>query len=188
MAIETPHYEILDKDGHIEHRKYDGYITASVQVKADNYKSAGSMAFSVLADYIFGNNTKNSKIAMTAPVISQKPATSEKIAMTAPVATAKLDDQKYVISFTMPASYTLENLPKPNNENVIIKTVPAHEVVASGFTGYTSEGDIEKKSNELREWANNKQINIASQPTVLRYDPPWKPGFLRKNEVCFSVV
>ncbi|MEI7632558.1 MAG: heme-binding protein, partial [bacterium] len=140
------------------------------------------------ADYIFGNNTKNSKIAMTAPVTIQKPSTSEKIAMTAPVTTAKLDDQKYVISFTMPASYTLEDLPKPNNESVIIKTMPAHEVVAIEFSGYTSEGDIEKKSNELSEWANNKHINIASQPTVLRYDPPWKPGFLRRNEVCFNVV
>ena len=188
MAIETPKYKILDKDGHIEHRKYDGYITANVQVKADSYKSAGSMAFGVLADYIFGNNTKNTKIAMTAPVISQKPATSEKIAMTAPVTTAKLDDQKYVISFTMPASYTLKDLPKPNNDNVIIKSMPAHEVVAIEFSGYTSEGDIEKKSAELREWANKKQIKLANQPSVLRYDPPWKPGFIRRNEVCFSVV
>ena len=188
MAIESPKYKVIEKDGHIELRKYDGYITANVEIKADNYKAAGSMAFGILADYIFGNNTKNSKIAMTAPVISQKPTTSEKIAMTAPVTTAKLDDQKYVISFTMPASYTLEDLPKPNNESVIIKTVTAHEVVAIEFSGYTSEGDIEKKSNELSEWANKKQINIASQPTVLRYDPPWKPGFLRKNEVCFNVV
>ena len=188
MAIETPKYKILEKDGHIELRKYDGYITANIEIKADSYKSAGSRAFGVLADYIFGNNTKNSKIAMTAPVISQKPATSEKIAMTAPVTTAKLDNQKYVISFTMPASYSLEDLPKPNNENVIIKTIPSHKVVAIRFSGYTSEGDIEKKSAELREWTNKREIKLGSQPSVLRYDPPWKPGIMRRNEVCFNVV
>ncbi|MEI7682894.1 MAG: heme-binding protein [Candidatus Saccharibacteria bacterium] len=188
MAIETPDYIIIEKDGHIEHRKYYGYITANIKVKADSYKSAGNKAFSFLADYIFGNNTKNSKIAMTAPVISQKPAILEKINMSAPVTTAKLDYRSYIISFTMPAIYTLNDLPKPNNDNVFIKAMPPHEVVAIGFSGYTSEGDIEDKSDELREWANKKQIKISSQLTVLRYDPPWKPGFLRKNEVCFKVV
>lgn len=68
MATEKPKYEILEKDGHIELRKYDGYITASIEVKADSYSSAGNKAFRSLADFIFGNNTKNTQIAMTAPV------------------------------------------------------------------------------------------------------------------------
>ena len=188
MATETPQYTVLEKDGHIELRKYDGYITANIEITADSYNDAENKAFGALADYIFGNNTKDIKIAMTAPVMSQKPTTSEKITMTAPVTAAKLDNQRYLISFTMPSSYSLEDLPKPINNKVIIKSAPAHEVVTIRFSGYTTEGHIENMANELKEWANKKQIKLAGEPTVLRYDPPWKPGFIRRNEVCFSVV
>ena len=188
MAIETPQYTVLDKNKCIELRKYEGYLSATVQVKAESYNSAANKAFRTLADYIFGNNTKNTKIAMTAPVISQKPITSEKIAMTAPVTASKLNDQMYEVSFTMPSSYSMENLPKPNNSDVIIKKIPAHELAVIRFSGYTTEVKIKKMVTELKKWASQERIKLATEPTVLRYDPPWKPGFIRRNEVSFSVI
>lgn len=188
MAIETPQYTVLDKKGRIELRRYSGYITATIAIRANSYNAAANRAFSILADYIFGNNTKNTKIAMTAPVISQKPIISEKIAMTAPVITSKLEDQTYAIAFTMPSKYSIDNLPKPNNDEISIKIMPAHEVVAITFSGYTTEGKVQKMAKELKDWASQKQIKITGEPLVLRYDPPWKPGFIRKNEVCFSVL
>ena len=188
MAIETPQYEVLDKNGRIELRRYNGYITASVVIKANSYNSAANKAFRTLADYIFGNNTKQTKIAMTAPVVSQKPITSEKIAMTAPVTASKLNSQTYVISFSMPSSYSMDDLPLPNNKGVSIKKTPTHEAVVIRFSGYTTEAKIEKMTKKLKEWASQKQLNLYSEPTVLRYDPPWKPGFIRRNEVSFSVI
>ena len=108
--------------------------------------------------------------------------------MTAPVTASKLDNQTYVISFTMPSSYTMESLPKPNNNEVIINKMPSHKVVVIRFSGYTTDDKIEKMAKQLKEWASQKQIKLDGEPTVLRYDPPWKPGFIRRNEVCFSVI
>ena len=187
MAIETPQYEVLDKNGRIEFRRYRSYITANVEIKADSYSSAANKAFRTLADYIFGNNTKQTKIAMTAPVISQKSISSETIAMTTPVAAAKLNNETYVIAFSMPSSYSLEDLPLPNNKEVSIKKISSHEAVVIRFSGYTTEAKIEKMTNELKKWAKQKQLILAGEPTVLRYDPPWKPGFIRRNEVSIDI-
>lgn len=185
MAIEIPHYDVLKKDGHFELRKYECYITASVKIVADSYNAASNKAFRLLADYIFGNNTKSTKIAMAAPVTSEK---SETIAMTVPVAASRLDSQTYVVSFTMPSKYSMENLPKPNNNAVIIKFTPSHEEAVVRFSGYTKEGNIEELATKLKEWASENQIKLTSNPTVSRYDPPWKPGFMRRNEISLKSI
>lgn len=187
MAIEIPQYDVLKKDGHFELRKYKSYITASVQVAADSYNSASNNAFRQLADYIFGNNTKSTKIAMTAPVTSEKAVLSETIAMTAPVAASMFDSQTYVVSFTMPSKYSMENLPRPNNSEVILKSVPSHKEAVVVFSGYTHNSKVEELSSKLKEWASENQITPTSVPTVSRYDPPWKPGFMRRNEISFKV-
>ncbi|MBC7564629.1 heme-binding protein [Candidatus Saccharibacteria bacterium] len=185
MAIEIPQYDVLKKNGRFELRKYKSYITASVKITADSYNSASNKAFRLLADYIFGNNTKSTKIAMTASVTSEK---SETIAMTAPVAASRLNSQTYVISFTMPSKYSMESLPRPNNNAVIINFTPSHEEAVVRFSGYTDEGKIEELDAKLREWASENQIKLTGDPTVSRYDPPWKPGFLRRNEISLKSI
>lgn len=70
-----------------------------------------------MAGYIFGGNTTKSSIAMTAPVMDTAKV-SETIAMTAPVMDTLSNSGKHIVAFTMPSSYTLENLPKPDNANV----------------------------------------------------------------------
>ena len=96
MATETPKYKILKSSGKCELRSYTKSITASVLVDATEHGSAGSEAFGVLADYIFGNNTSRSSIAMTVPVSSQQ-LSSEKIAMTAPVSVR--EESKKITTF-----------------------------------------------------------------------------------------
>lgn len=187
MAIETPQYQVLEENGRIQLRNYDAYITASVEITGNSYNAAANKAFRVLADYIFGNNTVNTKIAMTAPVASKK-ATSENIAMTAPVSTYRLDNQTYEVSFTMPSIYSMEDLPKPNNDAVKIKLIPQHKAAVIEFSGYTTEDKVEKKENELKAWALQSGIKLIGEPVVSRYDPPWKPGFLRRNELSFNVI
>ncbi len=187
MAIETPRYKVLKKNGRIELRKYRGYILASVEIKANSYNSAANQAFSILADFIFGNNVTSSQISMTAPAISKRLETSEKIAMTAPVSASKLDNQTYLISFTMPAIYSIENLPKPNNKNVKIQYIPSHEIAVIRFSGYTTDSKIEKMATELKNWADVEKIKFSGDLIVSRYDPPWKPGFIRRNEISYTL-
>lgn len=186
MAIESPSYKVIKKDGKFELREYDSLITASVIIDSDSFNAAGSQGFGALADYIFGNNTKNGSISMTAPVSTQR-IESEKIAMTVPVATKKLASDKYLVSFTMPASYSLESLPKPNNKSVKIKQSGPHKTVALKFGGYTQEDKIQEKIAELKKWCHQKELKTVGGAVVSRFDAPWKPGFMRHNEVSFAI-
>jgi effector-binding domain-containing protein len=81
----------------------------------------------------------------------------------------------------------MEVLPIPNNKEVKIKKIPSHVAVVIRFSGNTTEAKIEKMTHELKEWASHKQLKLNGGPNVLRYDPPWKPGFLRRNEISLSV-
>jgi hypothetical protein len=186
MATETPKFKILKSSGKCELRSYAKSITASVLVDATEHGSAGSEAFGVLADYIFGNNTSRASIAMTAPVASQQ-LSSEKIAMTAPVSSSQTKTGQYSVSFTMPSSYSLSSLPKPNSSKVIIASREPYQAVVIKFSGYTSEAKINKKSAELKAWADSINLAANGPISVLRYDAPYKPGFLRHNEISIQV-
>ena len=183
MAIEIPNYKVIKKENNIELREYQSYVIANVKVAADNYGSAGSHGFGPLADYIFGNNTKRNKIKMTAPVSTEQ---SEQIPMTAPVDTSKSGNY-YKVSFTMPSNYSMTNIPTPNNKDISLEEVPKHKAVVLSFSGYTADKKVESKIEDLKNWANKNNIAIKGGAVLSRYDSPWKPGFIRRNEVSFRV-
>jgi effector-binding domain-containing protein len=187
MAIEVPKYKILKSDGDIELREYARYLLASVIVKSTSHNKAGNIAFSILADYIFGNNIDESKIKMTSPVISKQLDLSKKIPMTAPVTIIKNDTGYYEVSFTMPSEYNLENVPKPINDTVKLANISKHYVVAITFSGYSSENTINKKTNLLKKWMGKNKFIQQGEPILARYNPPWKPGFLRRNEIMINL-
>jgi effector-binding domain-containing protein len=188
MAIETPNYKLVKKDGNTELREYSGYILATVYVNGSTHNKAGNKAFSVLADYIFGNNIDKPKIQMTAPVTSQQKSLSKKIPMTAPVAITNNSPNSYEVSFTMPAEYTIETIPKPVNDAVKLCEVKKHTAVAIIFSGYSSENKLKTKTKTLLEWAKTNKLTPTSDPILARYDPPWRPGFIRKNEIIIKVT
>ena len=186
MSIESPKYELLKHEGKFELRRYEGFITANVTVSNDSYASAGTMAFATLADYIFGNNTTRGNIDMTAPVNAEKLG-SEKIAMTAPVDATKIKTGRFRVSFTMPSSYNMRNLPKPNNSAVEIKETKNATFAVIKFSGYTGDDKVAKMADMLKNWCKSNDIKITGEPILSRYDSPYKPGFLRHNEVMYKV-
>ncbi len=138
MAIESPKYRVLERDGRFEVREYDSYITASVVIDA-SYGEALNSGFRILANYIFGNNRSRAHIAMTAPVTGQA-VKSENIKMTAPVMTAVVErGTKYRVSFPMPGKYALDTLPLPTDEQVTIEEVKSQRMASLAFRGYLSE-------------------------------------------------
>ena len=128
--IEEPQYKIIMKDGDFELRDYAPYIVAEVVIEGDR-DSAVNAGFRVLAGYIFGGNTSQSKIAMTAPVTQSK---GEKIEMTAPV-TQTGNGSSWVIRFMMPQTYTMSTLPKPDDERITLKQIKSRRVAVLKFSG-----------------------------------------------------
>lgn len=185
MAVETPEYEVLKHDGSFELRRYPGYLTASVHVTARDHDQAMNAGFTPLADYIFGNNHVDGRISMTAPVTAGR-ACCQKIPMTAPV-TAQESEDEYVVSFTMPSGYSLETLPQPNNTAVSIESRDAHLAAVGRFGGNFSEGKAAKARAQLESWIEEQELVAVGEPIVAQYDPPWKPGFIRRNEIMIVV-
>ncbi len=182
MPIETPKYDVLQKDGKFEVRSYQAYVNASVEVESD-FKSALNEGFRILADYIFGNNRAKTYIKMTAPVTEQT-VTSKKIEMTAPVTSVKVGEgKKFLVYFTMPAKYDLESLPEPLNKAISIHKVEPHKAVALKFYGYMSEKLTLRKTQELAAWLMKNNLQAKSGFKLAQYNPPWIPGPFRRNEI-----
>ena len=187
MAIESPRYQTVHKDNKFEIREYDGYILAEVEIDGD-FSSALQKGFSVLADYIFGGNTSKARINMTVPVTEQA-VTSEKIEMTAPVTSSPVEEgKKYIIAFTMPSKYTLENLPEPINKMISIRKVDKHKVAALRFSGNLNSKLGTRKAKELEVWLNENKYSKKNNYIFAQYNPPWIPGVFRRNEVLTEVA
>ncbi len=180
--IEIPSYKVIQSKKSIELREYAPAIQAEVTVSGIREKAINA-GFRLLADYIFGNNVSKSAIAMTAPVNQQR---SEKIAMTAPVTQAKEGDV-WKVQFTMPASYTLETLPRPNNPQVKIISRPACRAVSIKFSGFWSSRSLRKHLAELESYIQANQLKTVGEPTYAFYDPPWTLPFLRRNEIIYNI-
>ena len=189
MAIEEPKYEVLKEYDEFEIRKYSSFIIAETEV-ISNHEDAGSDAFQVLFQFISGNNTKREEIEMTVPVrqVDNEPQ-SEEIAMTAPVrqVTESEEDGKYLISFVMPLSYTMQTVPVPNDERITIKEIPARVMAVRKYSGTWSEENYRENEEILLNELDKSEYEITGDPEFARYNPPILPWFLRRNEVMIEI-
>jgi hypothetical protein len=181
--VEEPKYRVVEKDGNVELRDYAPMIVAETEVAGEQHKALG-VGFRAIAGYIFGDNASSQKVAMTAPVTQQR---SEKIAMTAPV-TQQDDGGTGLVSFVMPAGYTLATLPKPTNPAVKLKEVGSKRFVVIRFSGFAGEGNLARRTAELNAFVSAKHLRALSAPTYAFYDPPWTLPFLRRNEVMVEIA
>jgi len=183
MAIEKAKYSVLEKEDGFEIRKYDPQIVAETFVEGDLEK-AGNEGFRRLYAYISGENTTKQSISMTAPV-SQETG-SKKIAMTAPVKQEKKEN-RWRITFLMPAEYTLETLPRPNDTRVRLTEESGRLMVAVKYSGTWSEEGYEENRALLEEYIQKRGLTKTGEPVWARYDPPFMPWFLRRNEVLIPI-
>ncbi len=182
--VNEPSYRVLEKSNDIEVREYAPVLVAEVSVAGER-SDAISEGFRLLADFIFGNNAPNQKIAMTAPVIQQK---GEKIAMTAPVIQQKAGAiDQWKVQFIMPAEYTLKTLPKPNNPQIKIFEAPAKQFAVIRFSGFGGTSSLEEQTHELMKFIAAKKLKARGPPIYAFYNPPWTLPFFRRNEVMLEL-
>lgn len=202
MATERRAYEVVRREGSLELRRYPAYLTASVTVDANGHNEATNAGFNALAGYIFGNNSAAGSIPMTAPVTSSR-SEGRKIAMTVPVTSerARHDELQsasplctvscageYIVRFTMPSQYaSVDELPAPNDRRVVLETVPEHLAVAVAFGGRLDDQAFATAVEQLEEWIERDGLEVIGEPEAAQYDAPWKPGFVRHNEVLIPV-
>ena len=180
--VEAPNYDVVTVENNIEIRQYAPMIVAEVQIDGKREDSIGE-GFRLLADYIFGNNIAKQDIAMTAPVQQQE---GNKIAMTAPVQQQK-EGGTWQISFVMPSEYSMDTLPKPVNDLVKLKKIPAKQFVVIRFSGTKSDANVEEHEEKLMKYVQSKNILVIGSPKYAFYNPPWTLPFMRRNEVMIEI-
>ena len=184
MATEEPDYHVSFREGAFEIRDYPALIAAEVRV-AGSRDEASSAGFRLLAGYIFGGNTRQQDIAMTAPVVQQR-ANSETIAMTAPVIQSG-EPGAWVVRFIMPGSYTLDTLPKPNDARVQLVPLPPQSFAVVRFSGLARPDEVERRTVSLTAFITQHPYRSIGVASLARYNPPWTLWFRRRNEVWIPV-
>ena len=182
-GTEEPHYTVVESLGALEIREYGPRIAAETTVSG-NESSSRSDGFRRLAGYIFGGNSGHASIAMTAPVAQ---STSQTIAMTAPVVQDQAGPGEWRIRFFMPATYTLETLPRPNDPAVHIVSVPSQTYGVYRYTGSIDATATETARRELLRLLQGSGWSPTGEPVSWFYDPPWTLPFLRRNEAAVTV-
>lgn len=184
---EEASYHVLAKYDQIEIREYGEQVVVETYVEAA-YDEAGGIAFKKLFAYISGENVSQTRIAMTAPVMSTEgiAAGGEKVAMTSPVL-GKKQGQGWRYGFILPANSTLENAPVPSNPEVKLAVIPRKKVAVIRYSGSWKKRTMREKSWELIEWMRINDIKHLSNPRSARYNPPWTLPFLRRNEIMIDV-
>ncbi len=182
--VEQARYTVVKKANGYEVRDYPAHIVAQTTVMGP-YQDALNQGFRIIAGYIFGGNKQKQSIAMTAPVTEQK-GVPQKIAMTAPV-TATVAGDSHVISFVMPAQYSLETLPVPDDSRVSLVMVTDKKMAVLRFSWWRSDARIKQKEVELLAALAHDDVETAGDPSYAGYNAPWTPPWMTRNEVMIEI-
>ena len=183
-AIEEPAYEVLRAFGNVELRQYAPYVVAEVVIDGAA-EDAGNAAFPILAGYIFGKNKGEKKFDMTAPVTQT--AAPVKMAMTAPVTQATAPGGGQLIQFVLPRGVTLETAPEPLDPRVQLRLVPASQWAAIRYSGTWSQANYDEHLALLRAALAKAGVATQGEPVLARYNAPFTPWFLRRNEIWLAL-
>lgn len=183
-GTEEPRFHVVETLGPLQIRAYDARLAAETVVPGTEIGSRNA-GFRRLADFIFGNNSVRASIAMTAPVGQE--AGSSRNDITAPVAQEQSGGQWRIVFF-MPARYTAETLPRPNDPAVRIVTVPPQTVAIYRYTGAIDAASTAEARRKLLHLLQGSGWNPVGTPVNWFYDPPWTIPFLRRNEAAIPVT
>jgi hypothetical protein len=161
MTEQQPYTVVSVHDGY-EVRVYPAHMLAQVDA-AGSFFEAGNRGFGPLIRYITASG-----ISMTAPVI-QSPSAGK----------------QYTVSFVMPEGAT--QVPIPSDASVRIIHVAERRVAARAFSGGSNEARFERNAAGLEAALDRDGIAVVGPVFFARYDPPWKPGFLKRNEALVEI-
>ncbi len=166
---EEPEYEVVSKHSGFEVRRYSDTIQARVRVDGRNWRGS-SGGFRRIAGYIFGRNEREQMIAMTAPVHIWH------------------EGDGTMMAFTMPSEYSMEDLPRPNDDGVHLVHAEGKTFGALSFTGLSGPRRSMRLKRRLSSMVE-KEGMVSSGPAMLAvYDDPTSTiPFLRRNEILIPL-
>jgi SOUL heme-binding protein len=167
---EQQSYQVISKYPGFELRRYPAHVVAEVAMSGE-FERAGNAGFGPLVSYISGRNQSGQKIAMTAPVVQET-----------------VQPDAHLVAFVMPADATVDDLPQPATDRVRVHEVAESLAAVATYSGRWTEASYLRHVKELRDAVDAAGLTVNGRPRYARFDPPWKPPFLRRNEVVIPVA
>jgi hypothetical protein len=184
QATEEPDYKVVQTLDEIELREYATYAVAEVVVPGPAAE-AGNLAFPILAGYIFGKNKGTQKFAMTAPVTQA--AEPVKLEMTAPV-TQTAAQGGFRVQFVLPKGVTRASAPEPIDPRVTLRDVAPSRVAVIRYSGFWSDANYNQHLDKLQTALRAANMDWVGEPVYSRYNAPFTPWFLRRNEIWLHLA
>lgn len=169
MTEQQP-YTLIEKYDGFELRLYPRHVLVEVVTRGP-FMQAGNMAFQPLVSYISGRNLDRKKFAMTAPVLQTPNST----------------DDEHRVAFVLPAGVSIKDVPAPVDGYVTTRVVEEHRVAAVSFGGGWNESRFKQNGAELLAAVKAAGLSPVGEVYYARFDPPWKPGFLKRNEALVDL-
>ncbi len=188
VGTEEPRFAVEQRVNGLEIRRYDSRIAAQTTVTGAE-EQALREGFQRLAGYIFGGNHAKSTIAMTAPVSRERGPTpsGQRIAMTAPVSREATSDGSWVVRFFMPAQWTLDSLPEPDDRSVELVEVPPATFAVLRFSGDRGPRAVAARTDEVLHALPETGYEPTGPAVAWFYDPPWTVPCRRRTEIAVPV-
>ena len=87
----------------------------------------------------------------------------------------------------MPRAWTMETLPTPNDARVSLVPLPPSRMAVVRFSGLARPAEVARRTASLQAFIAAHGLRATGAPELARYDPPWTPWFMRRNEVMIPV-
>ena len=92
------------------------------------------------------------------------------------------------MQFVLLKGQTLESLPRPDDARVTLRALPPRRFAVIRYSGTWSDANFEEHLALLRAAMAREKLIPLGEPVWARYDPPFKPWFLRTNEILIEVA
>lgn len=188
VVTEEPDYERVERRDGLELRRYAPFMVAETEVSA-RFATVQEAAFPRLVGYVKGNNATGRNVPMRAPVTQQPLAGEANDGTGDSTGDGTGDDEPadWRVQFVMPWEYLPSMLPRPADPAVRLQQMPARLVAARRYGGNWRETRYRAQEAELLAAIEREGLDAIGAPIFARYNAPFIPGFLRRNEVLVEV-
>ncbi|XP_057374684.1 uncharacterized protein LOC130695556 isoform X2 [Daphnia carinata] len=174
-GIETAPYTVIRQEKEYEERLYPAQKWVRTQMKNISKDGASSAMFWKLFNYISGQNAKQTKIPMTAPVtVFIEPGSGPNCEST------------FTMAFYVPSGFQ-EDTPEPTADDVSIEERPEFKVLARVFQGPTDDTAFVEQAVHFGELIqSNKETGVVFDTYFFVQYYNGNPGSAEINEIWFK--
>jgi len=169
-VTEQQPYEVVQRFRDFEVRAYPPSAVVEVTVPG-SFENAGNRAFGSLFGYISGRNQASRSISMTAPVLQ-----------------GSASGGGHAVAFVLPADIPADLAPAPNDDALVVRRMAATTTAAMTYSGRWTQDSYDRHCAMLLDAVAREGLVTVGEPRFARYNPPFTPWFLRRNEVLVDLA